>query len=247
MFSQLPPITKNIIILNVIVYIVSNIFTGLYYYLPAYFPLSPNFHSWQIITHMFMHAPWNGGSGIMHILFNMMTLWSFGPVLENYLKEKRYFILYFLSGIGAFLLFNVWNFFQIQQLTTALQEQGFNVAEIYSKADLSQFAFNPGMFASNESAVALYDDLVSPMLGASGAIFGVVAAFSTLYPDAKLIFMFIPYPMKAKYLFPIIIVVSLYLGFSGEMSGVAHFAHIGGAVVGFLLAKLWKKNIYRIQ
>ena len=85
------------------------------------------------------------------------------------------------------------------------------------------------------------------MMGASGAIFGVVAAFSTLFPESKLSIMFIPYGIKAKYLLPGIIIISLYLGFSGSMSGIAHFAHIGGALVGFVLAKYWKGNQFRIN
>ena len=159
-----------------------------------------------------MHAPLEGaGIGLTHILFNMLTLMSFGPVLEQVLGERKYIILYFLSGIGAYLLNCVWNFFEITQ--------GASLQEIYS----------------------------IPMMGASGAIFGVVAAFSTMFPDAKLFFMFIPFPIKAKYLLPGIIVISLYLGFSGSMGGIAHFAHIGGAIVGFILAKMWKNNQYRID
>ena len=85
MFQHITPITKNIMIINVVVYILSNIFISLYSILPAYYPFSPNFQSWQVITHMFMHAPLQGGGGLMHILFNMLTLMSFGPVLEMYL------------------------------------------------------------------------------------------------------------------------------------------------------------------
>ena len=213
MFSNITPITRNIIILNVIFYLASNFiaFPRLYELLSAFYPTSPFFKSWQIITHMFMHAPLEGGGGIMHILFNMLTLWSFGPVLEQVLKEKKFLILYFLSGIGAYLLNIAWNYFEITQ--------GVNIAIIEN----------------------------TPMMGASGAIFGVVAAFATLFPDAKLMFMFIPFPIKAKILLPITIVVSLYLGFSGNMSGIAHFAHIGGALVGFLLARMWKNDQYRIN
>ena len=85
------------------------------------------------------------------------------------------------------------------------------------------------------------------MLGASGAIFGVIAAFATLYPDAKIGIMFIPVPIKVKYLLPIIVVVSIYLGISGNGGGVAHLAHVGGALVGWLLARIWKKHLYRFN
>ncbi len=103
MFRTLPPITKNIIIINVVMYLIANFLLSdaLYRLLPAYYPFSPNFRSWQVITHMFMHVPLGSGSGITHILFNMFTLWSFGPVLEQVLGGRRFLWLYFLSGIGA--------------------------------------------------------------------------------------------------------------------------------------------------
>ncbi|WP_292010930.1 rhomboid family intramembrane serine protease [Chryseobacterium sp.] len=242
MFNNIPPITRNIIIINIVVFIISYlIYPQLYNTLSAYYPLSPNFKSWQIITHMFMHG------GFMHILFNMLTLWSFGPVLEQTLGEKKYLILYFVSGLGAFVLFNLWNFYEIQQITTQLVEAKVNVAEIYMKADINNFPYDVYANSSNELSKELYYGLVSKMLGASGAVFGVVAAFATLYPDTKLIFMFIPFPIKAKYILPIIIIASVYLGFSGNVGGIAHFAHVGGALVGFLLARSWKKHLYRFH
>ena len=250
MFKHLTPITKNIILINVVVYILSNIFTSLYSILPAYYPFSHNFKSWQIITHMFMHAPFQSGTGIMHILFNMITLMSFGPVLEMYLKEKRYLILYFASGLGAFILFNIWNIYEVNQLISQFDSFKGNTAEIFAKSSFGYGKDIPISASSNEGLAIgsrLAESIRTPMLGASGAIFGVVAAFSTLFPDSKLMFMFIPYPIKAKYLFPIIVVVSVYLGFSGNMSGIAHFAHVGGAIIGFLLARYWNKNKFRIQ
>lgn len=248
---NIPPITRAIIIINIVVYLLSNfVFKDWYYTLSAFYPFSPNFRPWQIITHMFMHAPLSGGMGLTHILFNMLTLWSFGPALEQVLREKKYFLLYFLSGLGAFLLFNLWNYYQIHTLTSSLSQIGVDVPEIFRKAafgyagDLNVDTKTP---AGGKLAQELFNALQSPMLGASGAIFGIVAAFATLFPDAKLIFMFIPFPIKAKYLLPIIILVSVYLGFSGQMGSIAHFAHVGGAIVGFLLAWYWKRNRFRIQ
>lgn len=251
MFQNIPTITKNIILINIAVYLLSNFLMNgaLYNVLSAYYPFSPNFHWWQIITHMFMHAPFGEGVGITHILFNMLTLWSFGPVLEHSLGQKKYLWLYFLSGIGSFLLFNVWNFYQVNQLVQELQTLGVEVSDIYRKADIN-YQGDLSISASSQQAVdlsrQLFMDLRSPMLGASGAIFGIVAAFATLFPDAKLMFMFIPFPIKAKVLLPIIILVSVYLGFSGNVGGVAHFAHVGGAVVGYFMAKYWNKNRFRI-
>ena len=202
MFQNITPITKNIIILNVIVFILAMLIPQSYQYLAAFFPTSPYFKSWQIITHMFMHG------GIMHIAFNMLTLASFGPLLERFLGEKKYILLYFLSGLGAYALNSLWIYYEM---------------------------VNNGNEFMNVA-----------MLGASGAIFGVVAAFTALYPNAEMMIMFIPFPIKAKILLPIVIVGSIYLGIN-NVGGVAHFAHIGGAIVGYILIKIWGRNRYKIN
>jgi membrane associated rhomboid family serine protease len=242
MFNSIPPITRNIIIINIVVFIAVNLlFPQLDYFLSAFYPFSPNFRSWQIITHMFMHG------NIPHILFNMMTLWSFGPILEQTLGEKRYLILYFLSGLGAFFLFNLWNFYEVQQLTAELTNANIDVSDIFMKADLTKYQRNFSLYEYNEQVLNLYAALTVPMVGASGAIFGVVAAFATLYPDAKIGIMFIPIPMKVKYLLPIIVIGSVWLGISGNVGGIAHLAHVGGALVGWLLARNWRKHLYRFN
>ena len=235
MFQQLTPITKNIIILNVIIFVLALAIPQMNTYLAAYFPASPNFHSWQIITHMFMH------SGIMHIAFNMLTLASFGPVLERFLGDKKFLILYFLSGLGAFVLFNLWELFHMYQIAQPMISEGYSFLDILTG--------NFGEVPRNlqESAVGVIDILRTPMVGASGAIFGVIAAFAILYPNAEMFIMFIPFPIKAKVLFPIAIVVSLVLGISGSGGNIAHFAHIGGALVGYILIKFWGRNRYRIN
>ena len=249
MFPQITPVTRNIIILNVIFFVatflLANANINLEALLAGYFPLSPNFRSWQIITHMFMHA------GLMHIVFNMFTLYSFGPVLEQVLGQKKFIILYFAAGLGGFALYNIWNYYEVSQVTNFLVAHGFDLHDVYKTVDYSEPKYYPNFSnnqAINTEAQKLFRILKTPMVGASGAIFGVIAAFSTLFPDAKLMFMFIPFPIKAKYLTPIIIVVSIVLGF-GQFSGdnIAHFAHLGGAFIGFLFVWNWKKNRDRIQ
>jgi len=214
MFSQLTPVTKNIIILNVIVYLASNflMFPKLYELFSAFYIESPHFKVYQIITSMFMHSPLQGGGGIMHILFNMFTLLSFGPVIERVIGEKKYVFLYFASGIGAYFLHTAWSYFQITEL-------GVHSESIYN----------------------------IPMMGASGAIAGVIAAFTLLSPDSKIAIMFIPIGIKAKYLMTAALLISLYLGITGSAGGIAHFAHIGGALVGFVYMYFWKKDRYRID
>ncbi|MGZ5210525.1 MAG: rhomboid family intramembrane serine protease [Kaistella sp.] len=243
MFNTIPPITRNIIIINVIVFILTYVLQSdlMYRYLAAFYPFSPFFHSWQIITHMFMHG------SFFHILFNLMTLYSFGPVLEQVLGDKKYVILYFVSGLGAFFLFNLWNFVEVEQIKSSLQSLGFDLNG-YMDGESVSFKGNSEAILTQQGLVNDLQSIISvPMVGASGAIFGVIAAFATLYPDAKIMLMFIPVPIKVKYLLPVVIVVSIYLGVSGNVGGIAHLAHVGGALVGFLLAWMWKKHLYRFN
>lgn len=186
----------------------------------------------------------------MHILFNMFTLYSFGPILEHSLGDKKYLVLYFLSGLGAFFLFNLWNFAEVQHMVSSLQSLGIDPSEIYRKADIhytGDFRIQSKTQEGIKLSQNLFMALRSPMLGASGAIFGVVSAFATLYPDTKLMIMFIPVPIKAKYILPVVIVVSIFLGVSGNIGGIAHLAHVGGAIVGFILARIWRKHLYRFN
>lgn len=228
------PVTKNIIVLNVLLFALTELlFPELKTTLAAYLPSSPFFRSWQVITHMFMHG------SFFHLLFNMLTLWSFGSILEQTLGAKRYILLYFLSGLGAFILFNFWNYYQVYQITQILLSEGADIREIYlSIANKAQTLPH-----HTEAAYALASYLAVPMLGASGAVFGVVAGFSTLFPNAEIMLMFIPFPIKAKYLLPIVVVVSAYLGIRQfDWDNIAHFAHIGGAFVGWLMVRNWKNN-----
>lgn len=243
MFNSIPPVTRNIIIINIAVFVIANLlfqdkFVG---YLAAFYPFSPFFKSWQIVTHMFMHG------SFMHILFNMFTLFSFGPILENSLGEKKYLILYFLSGLGAFFLFNLWNFVEVQQISSELQQLGFNLNEYLSGSSVQYSGSSQSVLRQQELVGEMNGIMGTPMVGASGAIFGVVAAFATLYPDAKIGIMFIPIPMKVKYVLPVVVIGSIYLGVSGNGGGIAHLAHVGGAIVGFILARIWRKHLYRFN
>ncbi len=165
------------------------------------------------IWQLITHMFCHGGIG--HILFNAFALFSFGMVVENRLGTKKFLQLFFLSGLGAVLLHFAWMGIQIHSST------GY---------------FFPGH--------ALNLDLFyPPMLGASGALYGVMTAFGVLYPNETMIFLFIPYPIKAKYLIPIIVGLDVLLGvvdFSSD--NIAHFAHIGGAVFGFIIIKIWQKQ-----
>jgi len=252
MFNNIPPLTKNIIIINIVVYIVTNIifyaFNNIefYYSLASFYPFSPFFKSWQIITSMFMHAPFGDGSGLMHIFFNMFMLYNFS-FMENILGGKRFLILYFLSGIGAYVLFNAWEFIQVEIFAMQLENLGFNIYDYFSGTE-QEFKGSADSIITQKKLLSNIVKIIStPLLGASGAIFGVLAAFATIYPNAKLTILFVPFPIKAKYLLIFTIVISVYLGYSGKDDGIAHLAHVGGAIVGFILAKIWRKHLYRFN
>lgn len=243
MLNNIPPLTRNIIIINVVVFILTYLLNSdeMYQYLAAFYPFSPFFHSWQIITHMFMHG------SFMHILFNMLTLYSFGPVLEQSLGEKKFLILYFVSGLGAFFLFNLWNFIEVEQIKSSLESFGFDINAFILGEKIPLKGNSEAILEQHELINNLQSIISVPMVGASGAIFGVIAAFATLYPNAEIMLMFIPIPIKVKYLLPIVIVISIVLGISGNVGGIAHLAHVGGALVGFLFTKIWKKHLYRFN
>jgi membrane associated rhomboid family serine protease len=252
MFNNIPPLTRNIIILNIVVYVVTNFILyafnnfEFYYSLAAYYPFSPFFKSWQIITSMFMHAPIGDGSGLMHIFFNMFMLYNFS-FLENILGGKRFLILYFLSGIGAYVLFNAWEFVQVEMFANQLESHGLNIYDYFSEANIELKGTQESIRQQQDLILKIIKIISTPLVGASGAVFGVLAAFATIFPNAKLGILFIPFPIKAKHLLIFTVVISIYLGYSGKDAGVAHLAHVGGAIVGYILAKIWKKHLYRFK
>lgn len=228
MFNNIPTITKNLLILNALFfgakYLLFSAGINLDVLLGAFYPFSDNFKSYQIITHMFMHA------NPTHFFFNMFGLWMFGGNVERALGEKRYVILYFAAGLGSFLLFNLTNYFEAQSLIESAN---------FSAGDLKELAtLEPGYAVQGyETLSAIYS---TPMMGASGALFGILIAFAMLFPNAILMLIFPPIPLKAKYFIPIYILIEIYLAVQANPGdNVAHYAHIGGALIGFLLLKIW--------
>ena len=245
MRQSIPPITKNLLIINGLFFFATFVFMqtrqiDLRVILGAFYPESPNFKFWQILTHMFMHADFT------HILFNMFALWMFGSVVEQTFGPKKFLTLYLLAGLGGFILFNAVNYFQIEQLKDAAQSQDVSLLSIYESAKLNmQGAYHTNsIIQSNQAASELLTNYVTPMVGASGAIYGLLLAFAVLYPDEKLMLIFFPVPVKAKYFIPVMVLIEFYMGYQ-NIGNVAHFAHLGGGLIGFLLARHWKKNLYR--
>ncbi|TWP24404.1 rhomboid family intramembrane serine protease [Apibacter muscae] len=257
MNRYIPPVTKNLLILNTIFFVGKFLLLmqgiDLDVVLGAFFPASPNFKWYQIISHMFMHG------NFMHFVFNMFALWMFGSAVEKALGIKKYLILYFVCGLGAFVLYNLVNFYEYKKIYEVLIEQGAPLGELYSYTKLSPIeAKNITITDVKEWLNAmpsgvnvqllfeLFRGWRTPMIGASGAIYGVLVAFGMMYPNTVLMLLFPPIPMKAKFFIPIMIILELFFGFQNQPGdNVAHFAHLGGAIFGFFLVRHWLKNRYR--
>ncbi len=235
-FGNIPPISKNLLILNLLMFIfivtggetmsgfVRNQDLGLYYF------GSPEFKPFQIVTHMFSHG------GVFHLVFNMLALVMFGGVLERVWGPKRFLIFYLITGLGAVVLHEGVNAIQVYNASGEL-------FPYYPQGD-SVSAQDFRSWMDNASKVKqVYMAYFIPTVGASGAIYGLLIAFAVLFPNTELMLMFFPIPVKAKYLVPFFIVLELFLGVKNfEFDNVAHFAHLGGALFGFILVKIWQKN-----
>lgn len=220
-----PPIIKNLIIINALVFLAQVVLDSQYHVTErlALYPIdTPDFMPYQIATHMFAHSP----QMIFHILFNMLTLWMFGRILENYWGGKRFLFFYLVSGVGAAACHLL---VQHLQFDRALMNELY---EAYLRDDQATL--------NNLSSRA---DFLAPAVGASGAIMGVMAAFAYTFPNTELFIMFIPFPVKAKWAVIGLACIDLFGGVSGVGGdNIAHFAHLGGALTGFLLVLYWNKT-----
>lgn len=242
---NITPTVKQLLIMNILFYIGSMIVgEPAYKLLSMYFFENPDFHFWQIFTHMFMHAPL---PNIMHIAFNMFALYSFGSALEHFWGGKKFVFFYISCGLGAALLHTGVNYYFFENGINTLVANGFQKVEILKL--ISEGRYNPGWLESLSASdlQGLFDAYNGNVVGASGAIYGLLVAFAFMFPNAELALMFIPIPVKAKYFVPVLLLIDLYLGVSGGSlfggsSGIAHFAHLGGALIGFLMMWYWKKT-----
>lgn len=218
---NIPDIIKHLIIINVLIFVGSQFVGELAYdVLALHYPKNNLFGLWQVLTHMFMHG------SISHILFNMFGLWMFGSPLAQMWGKNKFLFFYFSAGIGAAGLQLLVYHLQIQGWVDELVLQGYPLDEIYnSLQQQTQSLFHVRM------------------VGASGALYGVLVAFAFMFPNAELMLIFLPIPIKAKYFVPLILVMDLFFGFSSySMGPIAHFAHVGGAITGFLIMWYWKRN-----
>ncbi|WP_152286421.1 rhomboid family intramembrane serine protease [Flavicella marina] len=232
---------KHLIIINVILFIAPQFFKGidLQSLFALYFPKNENFGFWQYLTHMFMHGSFS------HILFNMYGLWAFGTPLEQRWGRNKFLFFYFSAGIGAGLIYTGVNYIEFNGIYNELLMQGVSPGAIQSM--LSSGSYDTGLITlPKETLTQFYSLYHTPAVGASGAIYGVLVAFGLSFPNAKLALIFFPVPISAKYFIPLMILGDLFFGVTKYSIGnVAHFAHIGGAIIGFLIAWYWKKNQFK--
>lgn len=257
-FNILPPGIKNLLILNVLVFFATFVFakTGLCdldKWLGLHYIGAKDFYPWQFVTYMFMHANFE------HIFFNMFALWMFGASVENYWGTKRFLIYYFITGIGAALFHYMVIFFQIHP-TMALMNQFLSDPTLITFQQL--VSGNPGQYLNPEAMHQMQELLQNNLcsindcveavttaqanilnsfniIGASGAVYGILLAFGMLFPNAK-IYIYFLIPIKAKWLVIIYGVIELLTGLTAA-DGVAHFAHLGGMIFGIILILLWRK------
>ena len=225
---------KHLIIINVILFVAPQLlqldFTNM---LALHFPENEHFGFWQYITHMFMHASFS------HILFNMYGLWAFGTPLEQMWGRKKFLFFYFSAGLGAGIIYTLVNYYQFNAALETLVTSGISQNEILELMNPTKMYQNKNLQTMNQ----LYN---TPAVGASGAVYGVLAAFGLYFKDAKLALIFLPIPIAAKYFIPVMIFGDLFFGMTKYSVGnIAHFAHIGGALIGFIIAYSWKKNQFK--
>lgn len=230
---------KVLIVINVL-FFVGTIFLGdtSYKLFSLYYFENPNFQIWQIVTHMFMHG------GLFHILFNMYALWAFGTPLEMRWGRQKFLFFYFSAGLGAALIHSLSGYYYVHSGIDALVSAGLDNAQALDV--LTTGHYNPSLLAdvSMDKVRAAYDSFNSQAVGASGAVYGVLVAFGMMFPNIELMLIFLPIPIKAKYFIPGLIIMDLFFGITGSPMGIAHWAHIGGALFGFIMAYYWKKNSF---
>lgn len=233
LFSSMPPVVKNLLIINVLIWLIMAVVPAaehtLTKNLALYYLSSPGFRPYQLFTYMFLHG------GFTHLFFNMFALVMFGMTIERAMGSGRFLFYYISVGIGAaFIQMGVFALYinHLQgmfdpEATRQIIERGWELMQTgYGFADAQE----------------LNSFVNTPMVGASGAIYGVLLAFGFLFPNVPIYIFFIPVPVKAKWLIIGYFVLELLYGISGTADGVAHFAHIGGMVFGFLLLLYWKRR-----
>lgn len=234
--GRLTDAIKHLLIINILFFVATSLYGDqMYQWFSLWFPKNENFGLWQILSHMFMHG------GFMHIAFNMYALYAFGSPLEQMWGKNKFFFFYFSAGLGAALIHTGVNYYHFNAGMADLLSSGVPEEQIQTLLNIPRDIVN----TQYNQYLDFYDSYNTPAVGASGAIYGVLVAFGMSFPNSELFLIFLPVPIKAKYFIPVLIGLDLFSGVTGYSlfgQGIAHFAHIGGALFGFLMMWYWKKN-----
>lgn len=233
--DRIPPVTKNLLAINILIWavmaLIPKVGASLDSQLALYYIESPAFKPFQLLTYMFLH------SGFMHVFFNMFALWMFGSVIERAIGSKRFLIYYISCGFGAALIQE-----GVFAIMVAKYHNIFTTEEFQYIISRGLQYLQLGQNYVDPTAGTLNALVNAPVVGASGAIYGILLAFGMLFPNQPIYLMFIPIPIKAKWMVLGYGAIELFFGISGTASNVAHWAHLGGMLFGVFMILYWKKR-----
>ena len=241
--NRISPTVKQLLIINVIFYFGSSFSLNtefIYSLFSLHFPENPEFKFWQLLTHMFMHG------GILHLAFNMFALWMFGSAIESIFGSRRFLFFYLTCGLGAAIAQISFLYYSFYSNLDLLLNSGYEQETVLNLLMEGKYNTSWVNILGQEGLMSFNTSFLSTMVGASGAIMGVLVAFGMFFPESKLMLIFFPIPVKAKYFIPGIILLDLFSAITGQAifspSNTAFIAHLGGAFTGFLIMYYWKKN-----
>lgn len=231
----MPDAVKNLLLINLVMFLASILFQSgtqdLRFTLGLHYFDSDSFEPYQVVTHMFMHG------GLGHIFFNMFALIMFGSQLERVWGPKRFLTFYFITGLGAVVLHLGVQAFELHQIWGSIRPLSHDLVSM-SVGGIERIE---GISTDDlRRTLSIYS---VPTVGASGAIYGLLLGFAMLFPNTELMLIFLPIPIKAKYFVPFLMLGELYLGVNNfSWDNIAHFAHLGGALFGFIMIMIWRRN-----
>ena len=241
--NRISPTVKQLLIINVIFYFGTSFSLNtefIYSLFSLHFPENPEFKFWQLLTHMFMHG------GILHLAFNMFALWMFGSAIESIFGSRRFLFFYLTCGLGAAIAQKSFLYYSFYSNLDLLLNSGYEQQTVLNLLMEGKYNTSWVNILGQEGRMSFNTSFLSTMVGASGAIMGVLVAFGMFFPESKLMLIFFPVPVKAKYFIPGIILLDLFSAITGQAifspSNTAFIAHLGGAFTGFLIMYYWKKN-----
>ncbi len=242
-FNMMPLVVKNLLIINGLFFLATISMAGAFHFdliksLGLHMPGSPDFEPYQFVTHMFMHANFS------HIFFNMFALWMFGTAIENLMGPKRFLAYYLITGFGAAFLHLGVSYLEMVSLRSELLAAGYSTSDLRQFIESGSYRLLPGV--SERTLVNYLTKYFIPTVGASGAVFGILLAFGMFFPNSY-IYLFFAIPIKAKYFVMAYGALELFFGIANRPGdNIAHFAHLGGMLFGFLLIRYWrqKRKIY---